>query len=324
MFYSTYRRGSNGEIIDPSLLPAPVQAQKSLYYRTKPCRYWNADGSCPKGDKCTFIHDPALQNASSSTTSASPASTPGPSTPVSLPSTLRLPAPKPAREPHPAWRVVGGGVTLASMGVGASEDSQDEDDVEGMMQVDSQPSQSSQSQPQYAQAQVQYASPQSQGYAAPLPSPVMQQPVANFPQQYTQQPGAPMFAYAYPAPAYYQPSMYSPGEERRGSYMVPVLVPAEQLGMMPYYIAPTPHGALSFEVPRTEDNVDELAQYAIDVSGVDGSARPFDAPEVEHYLGQDDEEEVECESGSILLDPPVGAGTSRLSLFRVGGCGCGR
>ena len=34
MFYSTYRRGSNGEVIDPALLPAPVQAQKSLYYRS--------------------------------------------------------------------------------------------------------------------------------------------------------------------------------------------------------------------------------------------------------------------------------------------------
>lgn len=37
MFYATYRRGSNGEIIDPALLPAPVQAQKSLYFRSTPC-----------------------------------------------------------------------------------------------------------------------------------------------------------------------------------------------------------------------------------------------------------------------------------------------
>ncbi|KZV93286.1 hypothetical protein EXIGLDRAFT_768183 [Exidia glandulosa HHB12029] len=34
MFYSTYHCDSNGEIIDPSLLPAPAQAHKSLYYCT--------------------------------------------------------------------------------------------------------------------------------------------------------------------------------------------------------------------------------------------------------------------------------------------------
>jgi len=54
MFYATYRRGSNGEVLDPALIPHGVQAQKSLYFRTKPCRYWNAEGVCPKAEKCTL------------------------------------------------------------------------------------------------------------------------------------------------------------------------------------------------------------------------------------------------------------------------------
>jgi len=81
MFYATYRRGSNGEVLDPALILHGVQAQKSLYFRTKACRYWNAEGVCPKAEKCTLcvlfiicsqsvllicvrsIHDPALAAA---------------------------------------------------------------------------------------------------------------------------------------------------------------------------------------------------------------------------------------------------------------------
>lgn len=30
---------------------------KASKYKTKPCKFWNADGTCPAADECTFLHD---------------------------------------------------------------------------------------------------------------------------------------------------------------------------------------------------------------------------------------------------------------------------
>ncbi|EJD38032.1 hypothetical protein AURDEDRAFT_116630 [Auricularia subglabra TFB-10046 SS5] len=300
MFYSTYRRGSNGELIDPALLPAPVQAQKSLYYRTKPCRYWAQDGSCPKGDKCTFIHDPSLALP---VTAAEPVAAP----PLSRRPSI-APAPKPPREPHPAWRVVGGGVTLANAraqagGNDPGADSEEEAAVECLTGL-SASQQSQQSQPAYASQPSQayaaqpaqaYATPVPQAYAAPLPSPVAPYPTFDHAAPYAAAPppGQPLFAYAYPAPAY----MWTPAPQ-----------PPPPEGFV-YYVAPAPH-AIEVGVPRVPAAVQALQDAGLDTSGLDGSGRPLDPDEGAQPLGYDpidgwhgeEDETLEISDGAILAD----------------------
>ncbi|KAH7102568.1 hypothetical protein BKA62DRAFT_95697 [Auriculariales sp. MPI-PUGE-AT-0066] len=321
MFYATYRRGSNGEVLDPALIPHGVQAQKSLYYRTKPCRYWSTEGACPKGDKCTFIHDPSIA-PSGSTPERCLTPTPAPvvmEEPVvvlqeprkSLAAVRpRLPAPvaSKVREPHPAWRVVGGGVTLANF---KTEDQMDEDAVEQELlglpaaptpqpqpqQLAPAPGPSSPTGYEAHNGYPAYALPTHAVYHAyAYPSPVAYQAPATpqpVPVQYVPAgPGSPGGAYPGAEPAWGGWTMVE-GAQPMPYYAVPMYSPPpQQQSATPVLYGTTP-SAYVYGVPADTRTVDVLAGAGIDVSALDGSAPTFLPASYDHDDGMTDLDELE-------------------------------
>ncbi|GLB38614.1 putative zinc finger C-x8-C-x5-C-x3-H type (and similar) [Lyophyllum shimeji] len=102
---------SPSSLIKPRVQPRSVSRHKTINYKTKPCRFYKASGTCPNNSECTFIHDePARQAAS-----------PGESPVVE---TLQLAPGLPPKPVSPAeenrkrnffpisWRVIGGGVLM--------------------------------------------------------------------------------------------------------------------------------------------------------------------------------------------------------------------
>ncbi|KAG8214529.1 hypothetical protein J3R82DRAFT_9588 [Butyriboletus roseoflavus] len=111
-------RTTSGQCLDQGsmvTLPSPFSLsrqddmKKPLAYKTKPCKFYTANGKCSNGEKCTFIHDPeSIGRANKSPTELTP------------PMDATLP-PKPlsryeecrTKDFYPiAWRVIGGGVMM--------------------------------------------------------------------------------------------------------------------------------------------------------------------------------------------------------------------
>lgn len=85
--------------------PEP-RMRKPFAYRTKPCRHFVATGKCPRGDKCTFIHD---SGSAKSTEKIYDTST-------SIHAKELEPKANDCRSKdfHPiTWRVIGGGVMMS-------------------------------------------------------------------------------------------------------------------------------------------------------------------------------------------------------------------
>ncbi|KAF5382463.1 hypothetical protein D9615_002734 [Tricholomella constricta] len=79
---------------------------KAVNYRTKPCRFYKADGSCPNGSECTFIHDePSPVDSPLSQSEKLPPCLPP--KPVSL-----IDENKKKNFFPISWRVIGGGVLM--------------------------------------------------------------------------------------------------------------------------------------------------------------------------------------------------------------------
>ncbi|KZT38869.1 hypothetical protein SISSUDRAFT_1046322 [Sistotremastrum suecicum HHB10207 ss-3] len=120
----------------PAPAPAPLTRDRSnslgnttsIHYKTRPCKFWNTDGHCPKGEKCTFIHETTQTRShtphsrqdkdpsSAHFSIPSPASSSTVSTPVGellFPSVHTAPnSARPDLDDHGSWRVLGGGVKL--------------------------------------------------------------------------------------------------------------------------------------------------------------------------------------------------------------------
>ncbi|THH29135.1 hypothetical protein EUX98_g5048 [Antrodiella citrinella] len=78
------------------------------HYRTKPCKFFFSPGGCIKGDKCNFVHDPAIPWTPESGRSNRAMSL----TSSSCPSESSLQYMK--KEYYPInWRVIGGGVMMS-------------------------------------------------------------------------------------------------------------------------------------------------------------------------------------------------------------------
>lgn len=90
-------------------------------YKTKPCKFWRQDGSCPNGQACSFIHDeqiPSRDRSQSSEDSAeigSPSSAHSSQFPSDLPAKpLSVIEEKKKHGFYPiSWRVIGGGVMMS-------------------------------------------------------------------------------------------------------------------------------------------------------------------------------------------------------------------
>jgi len=62
----------------PTTVPVdvpPSPTQTSLFYRTRPCKFFDNTGNCPHGERCRFIHDPKKTASLSSTSSVTTPST---------------------------------------------------------------------------------------------------------------------------------------------------------------------------------------------------------------------------------------------------------
>ncbi|KAG5638672.1 hypothetical protein H0H81_011052 [Sphagnurus paluster] len=99
--------------VSPTKTRAQVRSasrHKAVNYRTKPCRYFKASGTCPNGSECTFIHDEPA--GGDPLTSPIEKLAPGlPPKPISIAEENKKKNFFPI-----SWRVIGGGVLM-----GASE-----------------------------------------------------------------------------------------------------------------------------------------------------------------------------------------------------------
>jgi len=90
-------------------------------YKTKPCKFWRQDGSCPNGQACSFIHDEDMpgkarsQSSDDSTEIGSPSSAHSSQLPSDLPAKpLSVIEEKKKHGFYPiSWRVIGGGVMMS-------------------------------------------------------------------------------------------------------------------------------------------------------------------------------------------------------------------
>ncbi|KAH0585947.1 hypothetical protein H2248_007233 [Termitomyces sp. 'cryptogamus'] len=98
--------------------PRPKAHQRSnvrhkiINYKTKPCRFYKIDGTCPNGSSCTFIHT-GKTPCQSPMTSPRLLPVPPPATLPPKPLTLAEENKKKNFFPIP-WRVIGGGVLMGS------------------------------------------------------------------------------------------------------------------------------------------------------------------------------------------------------------------
>ncbi|KAF5343254.1 hypothetical protein D9758_013435 [Tetrapyrgos nigripes] len=90
-------------------------------YKTKPCKHWKVNGTCPHGDDCTFIHNEKKLVSSKSQSQVSPVSTTSNGSAESCGSKPESLPEKPLTELEEkrrrgffpiSWRVIGGGVLM--------------------------------------------------------------------------------------------------------------------------------------------------------------------------------------------------------------------
>ncbi|PFH53417.1 hypothetical protein AMATHDRAFT_1470 [Amanita thiersii Skay4041] len=138
-------------LLDPKFLPIQMPAQKRRTqgmskkklkkYKTKPCRFFSANRSCPNGNSCTFIHDEHMatlrksiaktgrtedhSSDSSSSGNVSPQLSPIQSSAVSLSKEQTG-----SKNVCPvSWRVIGGGVMVGGASTSADQAGREAADV---------------------------------------------------------------------------------------------------------------------------------------------------------------------------------------------------
>ncbi|KZP08674.1 hypothetical protein FIBSPDRAFT_938863, partial [Athelia psychrophila] len=96
---------------------APLSRKRIASYKTKPCKFWGRDGTCPNGPQCTFLHDEIASGQLDSAEAASPSSSSADRSgqpPAELPrKPLSVIEEKKSQGIYPiSWRVIGGGVMM--------------------------------------------------------------------------------------------------------------------------------------------------------------------------------------------------------------------
>ncbi|KZT12211.1 uncharacterized protein LAESUDRAFT_170913 [Laetiporus sulphureus 93-53] len=98
-----------------------AQGQAHSYrslYRTKPCKFYAANGSCVKGDRCNFIHESRVTTICNNAEGSLSVDDDAENNEISQRSALPVKPPSPLEECHKKnfypvmWRVIGGGVMM--------------------------------------------------------------------------------------------------------------------------------------------------------------------------------------------------------------------